>query len=100
MTHLAVPAPAALEPRRDTHPAPRAPAPPSIEEDANGISDHDRAMAAIGRHAAAHGSRGAMTDPAAIAVLRRELMATVAPGRFRAAWRRRLRALGRQGGQA
>ncbi len=43
---------------------------------------------------------GIVTDPDEIRAIRRSIEAHVEPGRFRAAWRRRLRALGRQGGRA
>lgn len=43
---------------------------------------------------------GIVTDPDEIRAIRRSIEAHVEPGRFRAAWRRRLRALGRQGGQS
>ncbi|MDN5929501.1 MAG: hypothetical protein L0I24_00285 [Pseudonocardia sp.] len=43
---------------------------------------------------------GVVTDPDEIRAIRRSIEAHVEPGRFRAAWRRRLRALGRQGGRA
>lgn len=46
---------------------------------------------------AARWSGRIVTDPAEIAAIRRRVEASVEPGRFRAAWRRRLRWLSRNG---